>query len=338
MVKQFSFFIALFLVTESFAGVGQSALPGILHTIASERMGPWGTNIAAQSWRIFDNDQYFQNDQISTPSNTYRVDNLFSLSNYVALALGLPGGVSLSMTMPIYYEKTSFAGDDHPGLYLGDARLKATWVLPQQKWVHWLSGLAGVGINLGTSTTGQGYVVRELEYAFAQEGCYLYSCGSRNTGLQFTNLEFRLGTTADFSKAIPNKPKIHINYFYHLTGLFSPGIGPYKVHNDDVYDIQGMTLAGEILLWYNLFAFTEYRHEQRRNSDYEERADLHQISYGLLWNSPLGFGFQGGVSHGIFNDKYAQGRYATSEGNDVATYGFKTPDLQFFTGATWTIF
>jgi|GEM_PF-5891385 len=338
MMKKYTLLLAIMIATSAQGWVDQSALPGVLHTDAAERMDPLGTNVAFHTWWMFDNDDYFQHDRIITPSDTFRVNNLLAVNNYLAFALGLPGGVGLSITLPMYYEQVDFAGNSHAGNYLGDALLKAVWVLPRFHPVPWLSELAGAGVNLPTSSTGQGYVVREMEYAYADQGCYLYSCGSRNTGLQFTNLEFRLGATADLNKASVNKSvKIHANLFYRLTGMFEPGVGPYQVKDDDVYDVEGLSLAGELFVRKNLFVFAEYRHEKRRHSDYSWMADLHQLSYGLLWDAGHGVGILGGVAQGIFNDRYAKGMYVTSTGEHVANYGFKTPDLQVFAGVTWAI-
>lgn len=314
----------------------QSALPGVLHTDAAERMQVGQGNASIYSYWMFDDDEYFQNDQVIQGDDTMDVTDMRSVDNFLALALGLPGGIALSIMAPIYYENVEFGGKDHRGVYLGDLFLKSTWTTPPLRQIPWLSGMVGFSTNFGTAETGQGYVVRELEYAYTDEGCYLYSCGSRHTGLQFRNLEARTGASVDLQKTKYKKPaKIHANLYYRWTAFLSPGVGVYEAQDEDVYDILGFTLAGETQFHKDFGAILEYRHEQRTHTDYSRMADLHQMHYGAYWLPGHGLNILAGFAHGILNDRYAKTMYAKEDGSKVARYGFKTPDLQWFTAVTW---
>lgn len=327
---------ALLLLANAFALTNQSALPGVLHTDAAERMDAGQGNASIYSYWMFDDNDYFQHDQVIQGDDTSEVTDMRSVDNFLGLAMGLPGGIALSLMIPIYYENVEFAGKDHRGVYLGDLFLKSTWTTPPLRTIPWLSGIVGVTTNLGTSKTGEGYVVRELEYAYSDEGCYLYSCGSRHTGLQFSNLEGRMGATVDLQKTKYHKPaKIHANLYYRWTAFASPGVGVYNADDEDVYDILGFTLAGETQFHRDFGALIEYRHEQRVNTNYSRMADLHQMYYGIYWLPGYGLNVLGGFSHGVLNDRYAQTMYAKEDGSKVARYGFKTPDLQWFAAVTW---
>jgi len=320
------------------AFTSQDALPGFLHTNASVRMDPGELHASFYSWTAFDENDRFQNDRVLIGSDTVPVDYLLQADNMLALAMGIPGGFALSATLPVYYEQVRFLANDHEGVYLGDVFLKAAWTTHASRRLPWLKGLLAVSTNLGTSTTGQGYLVRELEYAYSEEGCYLYSCGSRHTGLQFSNVELRYGASADLSRTRWKRPaQLHVNFFYRATGFTNPDVGVYQASNVDVYNILGFTIAGEYHWRRHWTALVEYRHEQRYQSDYAIGADLHQMHYGIAWKNESGVSLLAGVAHGILNDDYAQTMFATSTGQKVARYGFKTPDFQMFAAASYEI-
>jgi len=328
---------ALFFAASVFAA-DELGNPGLLSTEFAQNQERYQLGIGLQNRLIWDKD-IWKDHQMLDGKDYRHITESFLTEHHLGASLSLRYGFRISADLPVYYEDVKQTNAARNSVDLGDMRVRATWQTPDWSTIPWLKGLLAVGTDVPTSSRGEGWYPRELEYATTESGCFLYGCGSRNTGLDlwFSNVDLRAGVTADLLQSKWNLPwTIAFNISNRKTALGNSDVGPYTVKDQYFYDIFAWSLATTYRTpWYGLGLFGEYLHEARWENEWPKGADRHDLSLGLNHVTKNGIESYLGMTFGIANDAYANATYATDKGRDALAYGFKTPDWSVIGGVSY---